>query len=134
MTEKYDNTLNASIQGLIYDCDDPETLARFYAKLLGGTMNVDPYGGYSVTVPGLGFGIGFQLDEDYTRPIWPGKKGDQLQMLHIDLQVDDRLTAKEFALSIGATMPEEQFCQPDWDVQWITMLDPAGHPFCMFNE
>lgn len=134
MQEQYENVLHASVQGLLYDCDDPEELARFYAKLLGGTMTATPYGGYSVTVPGLGFGLGFQVDEDYTRPVWPGTKGDQLQMLHIDIQVDDRQKAMEYALSIGATMPEEQFCQPDWDMQWVTMLDPAGHPFCLFHE
>lgn len=133
MQETYENTLNASVQGLIYDCDNPEVLARFYAKLLGGSMNVDPYGGYSVETPALDIGLGFQLDEDYARPIWPGTKDDQLQMLHIDIQVDDRRKAMDFALSIGASMPQEQFCQPEWDVQWVTLLDPAGHPFCLFE-
>ncbi len=134
MQEKYKNFLNASIQGLIYDCDDPEKLARFYAMLLGGIMETDSYGGAAVKVPGLGFELGFQIDEDYTRPVWPGSKGDQLQMLHIDIRVENRHKAMEYALSIGATMPEEQFCQPDWDVQWVTLLDPAGHPFCLWAE
>ncbi|MGL5512944.1 MAG: VOC family protein [Sporomusa sp.] len=134
MPEKYDNFLNASVQGLIYDCDDPEKLAKFYAKLLGGTLYQDPYCGYCVKTPVLPFEIGFQLDEDYTRPVWPGQKGDQLQMMHIDIKVNNRESAIEYALSIGAGMPKEQFCQPDWDVQWVTLLDPAGHPFCLFEE
>lgn len=134
MGEQYGNTLHASVQGLIYDCAQPEALARFYAKLLGGTVTADPYGGYGVEVPGLGFDLGFQLDEDYRRPVWPGAQGDQLQMLHMDIKVDDRHEAMVFALSIGATLPESQFCQPDWDVQWITLLDPAGHPFCLFDD
>lgn len=134
MNRQYENKLDASIQGLIFDCDNPEELALFYAKLLGGTLEADPYGAYGVTVPGLGFDLGFQLDEDYVRPIWPGTKGDPLQMLHIDIRVGDRKQAVEYALSLGATLPAEQFCQPDWDVQWVTLLDPAGHPFCLFQE
>ena len=134
MQERYENTLNASVQGLIYDCDQPEQLARFYANLLGGTLTADPYGGFDVSVPGLGYELGFQRDENYTRPVWPGTKGDQLQMLHIDIQVEARQTAMKFALSLGATLPQTQFCQPDWDVQWVTLLDPAGHPFCLFEK
>lgn len=134
MQENYENKLGASIQALIYDCDNPEELAHFYAKLLGGTIEADPYGGFGVKVPGLGIDLGFQADKDYIQPVWPGTKGDQLQMLHIDIQVADRSKAMDFALSIGATLPKEQFCQPDWDVQWVTMLDPAGHPFCLWDE
>lgn len=125
--------LDQAKEGLIFDCDNPEALARFYAKLLGGTMCADPYGGFGVESPALKCGLGFQLDEDYQRPVWPGAKGDQLQMLHIDIRVEDRQKAMDFALSIGASMPEEQFCEPEWDVQWVTLLDPAGHPFCLFE-
>lgn len=131
---QYENKLNAQLAGLVFDCDDPEKLAMFYAQLLGGDLLVDPFGGCSVKAPSLPFGLGFQFDQDYTRPVWPGDKGDQLQMIHLDIQVDDRLKAQEFALSLGATMPEEQFCQPEWPSQWVTMLDPAGHPFCLFQE
>lgn len=125
--------LNASIQSLIYDCDDPEALATFYARLLGGTLSADPYGGYSVSIPGLGLDLGFQEDEDYERPVWLGKKHEQQPMLHIDIKVDNRQEAIDHALSLGASLPA-QFCQPDWDVQWTTLLDPAGHPFCLFDD
>ena len=134
MRENYENILNTSMVSLVYDCEDPEELARFYARLLGGSMEEDPYGGYIVKAPGTPLCLGFQVDEDYTRPVWPGEKGDQLQMLHVDLQVDDRQKAMDYALSIGATMPEDQYCRPEWEMQWVTMLDPAGHPFCLFDE
>lgn len=135
MQEQYENHLNASVHVLVFDSNMPEELARFYAKLLGGTMKADPNGGgYSVNAPTFPLPLVFQLDEDYTRPVWPGIKGDQLQMIHIDIQVDDRKKAMEYALSIGATMPQEQFCLPEWDFQWVTLQDPAGHPFCLFNE
>ena len=133
MGERYENRLNAAVQSLIFDSGNPEELARFYAKLLGGVLESDPYGGYLLKVPGLGLELGFQEDEDYTPPVWPGTKGDQLQMLHLDIRVSDRKQAADVALSLGATLPAEQFCQPDWPVQWITLLDPAGHPFCLWD-
>lgn len=133
MQERYGNALGASVQALIFDCGDARELARFYAKLLGGSIEADAYGAFTVKVPGLGIELGFQEDEDYARPVWPGAKGDQLQMLHIDIHVEDRNKAVEYALSIGAMMPAGQFCQPDWEVQWVTLLDPAGHPFCLWD-
>ncbi len=135
MEKQFENKLNASIHVLVMDASNPEELATFYAKLLGGTLKADPNGsGFSVNSPSFPLPLVFQLDEDYTRPVWPGTKGDQLQMMHLDIQVENRVKAMEYALSLGATMPEEQFCQPDWDFQWVTLLDPAGHPFCLFNE
>lgn len=128
------NPIGATLQSLIYDCGDPEALSSFYAKLLGGTVSADPYGGHSVTLPGLGLDLGFQRDEFYRRPVFLGREGDQQPMLHIDIKVRDRAEATAYALSIGATMPNEQFCQPDWPIQWVTLLDPEGHPFCLFDE
>lgn len=129
-----DSPVGARISTIVFDCENPAKLAMFYARLLGGKIQADPYGGIGVTVPSLGIDLGFQKDEDYTRPVWPGATGDQLQMIHLDIRVDDMLKAVEYALSIGATMPEEQFCQPDWEVQWVTLLDPAGHPLCLFDQ
>jgi len=134
MDKNYDNPIEVKVQSLIYDCDRPEELAMFYAKLLGGKVDSDPYGGYSVTVPGLGIDLGFQVDEQYKRPVWLGSETDQQPMLHLDLKVKNRKEAIDYAVSLGAIVPEKQFCQLDWDVQWITLLDPAGHPFCFFDE
>ena len=132
--KKMSDALGAAVHAVIFDCDDPMVLAEFYANLLGGEVEADPFGGYSVTVAGLGCTLGFQADEDYQRPVWPGEKGGQMQMMHLDLRVRDRQEAVEYALAIGATEPAEQFCQPDWEPQWITLLDPAGHPFCIWDE
>ncbi len=134
MNDKDSGQIAASIRSLIYDCDSPEELAAFYSKLLGGSVTSDSYGGYTVSLPGLGFDLGFQYDEYYKRPVWLGSEQDQQPMVHIDIKVQDRQKAVEYALPLGATMPPEQFCQPDWEVQWTTLLDPAGHPFCLFEE
>ena len=48
-------------------------------------------------------------------------------MMHLDFTVSDLNKAVRRAQSLGAAMAGEQY-NPG---QWITMLDPAGHPFCL---
>lgn len=134
MKENYPNPIKASLQSIIYDCPDPARLAEFYARLLGSAVETDPYGGFSVPIPGLGIDLAFQEDKFYERPVWLGQKKDQQPMVHLDLRVEDRQEAIRYALLLGAELPAEQFCQPEWDVQWTTLLDPAGHPFCLFDD
>lgn len=128
------NSIGATLDSIIYDCDDPKTLADFYAKLLGGRTIEGEYGDYAVSVPGSGVNLAFQYDEYYKRPVWLGSEQDQQQMMHIDIRVNDIQQAVDFALTLGAKMPSRQFCQPEWEVQWITLFDPAGHPFCFFEK
>ena len=47
--------------------------------------------------------------------------------LHLDLQVTDLEGAAQDAVALGATMAE---FQPQEDVR--VLLDPAGHPFCLY--
>lgn len=47
--------------------------------------------------------------------------------MHLDIQVDDLEQAVTYALSVGATQAD---FQPQHDVR--VMLDPAGHPFCLY--
>jgi hypothetical protein len=48
-------------------------------------------------------------------------------MMHIDVEVDDLDVAVAAALELGATVAE---FQPQEAVR--VMLDPAGHPFCLY--
>jgi hypothetical protein len=50
-------------------------------------------------------------------------------MMHLDFQVDDMDAAVAHALELGA---EEAEHQPQEDVR--VMLDPAGHPFCLYTD
>jgi hypothetical protein len=52
--------------------------------------------------------------------VWPGAS-----IVHLDLTAGDLDAAKERAVALGATLPE----QPD--PRWRVLLDPAGHPFCL---
>lgn len=49
--------------------------------------------------------------------------------MHLDLAVDDLGTAVAHARDAGAVLAEHQ---PQEDVR--VMLDPAGHPFCLYLD
>ena len=51
-------------------------------------------------------------------------------MAHLDFGVSDGAELQAMAakaLSLGATKASEQYGDGDW----LTLLDPAGHPFCL---
>lgn len=60
-------------------------------------------------------------------PSWPAGAGDQQMQLHLDVEVEDLAAAVGYAVSPGATMAG---FQPQDDVR--VLLDPAGHPFCLW--
>ena len=80
----------------------------------------------------------FQGADDYTPPVWPNAPGQQQMMMHIDVAVeviggerDPRERFSEFVdhvVSLGGRVAEHQ---PQED-RVVVMLDPAGHPFCLF--
>ena len=107
----------------VLDCPDPQTLARFYGRLLEGEVSQFHDHWFRVTLPG-GAVLGFQEVEGYTPPDWPGQ--DIPQQAHLDVYVDDLDESEAAALELGATkhthQPGETF---------RVFLDPAGHPFCL---
>lgn len=120
----------------VLDCPDPRALAAFYEQLLGWTIAVSeparpgspPEDGWVILrPPASGQALSFQFDPDYVRPVWPGTSDAARMMMHLDIAVDDLDVAVEWARGLGATVAEHQ---PQHDVR--VMLDPAGHPFCLF--
>lgn len=63
----------------------------------------------------------------HTPPAWPSVSGVQQIMAHLDIAVRDLDGAVTLAVDVGATLVDYQ---PQDDVR--VMLDPAGHPFCLF--
>jgi hypothetical protein len=49
-------------------------------------------------------------------------------MMHLEIQVDDLESGAAHARACGATQADHQ---PQDDVR--VMLDPAGHPFCLYT-
>jgi catechol 2,3-dioxygenase-like lactoylglutathione lyase family enzyme len=115
--------------GVVLEAPDARALAGFYADLLGWRVAEDEPGWVVLTPPGGGTGLSFQTSRGYVRPVWPPVEGRQQMMMHLDLQVDDLDAAVESALSTGATLAE---FQPQDGVR--VLLDPAGHPFCLYVD
>jgi catechol 2,3-dioxygenase-like lactoylglutathione lyase family enzyme len=108
------------------DCADPQTLADFWATLLGGEIafRSDTF-------------VAVQLDamwlttvavENYVAPTWPS--GDSPKQIHLDLAVKDLAAAAQQALALGATRGD---VQPNPD-SYLVFIDPAGHPFCLTTQ
>lgn len=113
----------------VLDSANPQALSEFYAKLLGWTVTTSEPGWVKVQPPTGRPGLSFQLEENYVPPVWPGESGEQLMMMHLDIVVDDLDAAVAWAVEAGARQAE---FQPQQDVR--VMLDPAGHPFCLFTD
>lgn len=107
---------------------DPRALARFYARLLGWEINTDEPTWVTLPNPGGGIGLAFQIEDEWTPPVWPASPGEQQMTQHLEIQVDDLDGAVAHARECGATVAE---FQPQAGVR--VCLDPAGHPFCLFE-
>ncbi|MDP4090117.1 MAG: VOC family protein [Bacillota bacterium] len=122
------------LQSVVLDCQQPAKLAKFYCGLLGGKIVYEIEYFVAVSIPGETITISCSLDEDYTPPAWPGSREEQLQMEHLDFSVEDVEAAVQYALSLGATKPPVQYWQPEFGPQWVTLLDPEGHTFCLCSH
>jgi predicted enzyme related to lactoylglutathione lyase len=114
--------------GIVLDAPDARELAQFYAALLGWTIASEE-DGFCTMAPSSGVAyLATQTAERYERPTWPNQPGQQQMMLHLDFEVADLAAAVEQAVEIGATVAA---FQPQENVR--VMLDPAGHPFCLYT-
>jgi hypothetical protein len=80
-------------------------------------------------VPGTSSYLSFDDSPDYVAPVWPAADGNQRMMMHIDIAVDDLDAAVADALELGAILAG---FQPQENVR--VLLDPAGHPFCLYLD
>lgn len=115
------------------DCADADELAEFYCRLLGWQVTARDDGWVQARDPLGGVGLNFQAEDWYTPPTWPEQPGEQAKMLHFEILADDLEAAVADAVAAGATEALHQ--PPDRDPSGLrVMLDPAGHPFCLFVE
>jgi catechol 2,3-dioxygenase-like lactoylglutathione lyase family enzyme len=112
------------------DCADAEEMADFYGRLLGWEVtNSDGAGWISMRDPAGGTGLLFQAEAAYRPPVWPERPDGQDKMLHLEIEVDDLDSAVAHAVASGARVADHQ---PQANVR--VMLDPAGHPFCLYHD
>jgi len=110
------------------DCSDPGAMAEFYGRLLGWGITHRDDDFILMRDPRGSTGLSFQAREDYRPPVWPEKPDSQEKMIHLDIRVDDLDAAVAHALASGGRLAEYQGRE---DLR--VMLDPAGHPFCLFT-
>ena len=111
------------------DCADADAMADFYGRLLGWEVALREPDWVLMRDPAGGAGLSFQAEAEYCEPVWPEQPGGQDKMLHLDIHVDDLDSAVAHALASGARLAEHQ---PQAGVR--VLLDPAGHPFCLFLD
>jgi uncharacterized glyoxalase superfamily protein PhnB len=107
------------IAALAVDCARPEALARWWERLLGGTVEVDADGDASLHTPG-------GLTIDFGRV--PDAKTVK-NRLHLDLRSSDLAAATEQALALGATRADDVYDGGRWQV----LRDPEGNEFCLLR-
>jgi predicted enzyme related to lactoylglutathione lyase len=117
-------TTKGRLKVVALDAPDIERLATFYAELTGWQIASKDSDWITVRAPD-GQQIAFQLAADHVAPRWPGQ--EQPQQFHLDLFIDDYQEAAERAVGLGATRLAD-------GTTWITLADPAGHPFDLCHK
>jgi len=114
---------------IVFDANDVEAESRFWAGLLDGTVHRDG-NWHSIVVDGEWI-MGVQFAPNHIAPEWPD--GAQQQQIHLDLHVDDLVSAGERAVELGGRLLQE--ARPpadnrDGDERFAVYASPAGHPLC----
>lgn len=110
--------------GFNIDCRKTEDLRAFYARLTPWNQGVHP----TALQAENGLVVHFmQCDFEYIQPVWPEEPGKQQKQMHFNFQADDLPAAVEEALRCGAVKAAGQY----GGEQFVTLLDPDGHPFCI---
>ena len=116
--------------GVVIDAPEPLALARFYADLMDWKIvkNDPDFVGIAPMGDHVEY-FAFQRSPEYVAPVWPPQDGRQQMMAHLDLEVPDLDVAEAAAVQAGARVAD---FQPQDSVR--VMLDPAGHPFCLYVD
>ena len=113
------------------DAPHARELAHFYLRLLPGwgvRRDEDGPDWVHIRPPGGGTGLSFQTEPGYRPPVWPGEPDRPRMMVHLDIEVDDLERETARAVAAGARLADHQ---PQEHVR--VLLDPAGHPFCLYT-
>ena len=117
--------------GVAIDCHDADVVADFYAALLGWEVTAREDGWAQLRDPERGVGLNIQAEPNYVAPAWPERAGDPQKQLHFEILVTDVDAAAAVVVANGGS--EAAWQPPDRDRDRLrVMLDPAGHPFCLF--
>ena len=121
--------MRISLETVILECRDMDALVDFYSSFLDWPVVYRDPEFVRLQSPDNPTGIAVQYAEDYIPPVWPSQPEKQQMMAHLDFGIDrkDLQEALDKALRLGATVADTKY----GGGEWITLLDPAGHPFCL---
>ncbi|MFD7153579.1 VOC family protein [Kribbella sp. NPDC059898] len=116
------------------DCapGDYDAEVAFYRDLLGAEVAEREPRWAALQDPRSGMWLNIQANDWYVAPVWPEEVPAQTKMMHFEIRVDDVQTAVTSALSYGAREARQQPTDRDPN-RLRVMLDPAGHPFCLWS-
>lgn len=116
------------------DCapGDYDSEVAFYRDLLGTEVAEREEHWAALQDPQSRMWLNIQANDWYVPPVWPEDVPAQTKMMHFEVRVQDVQAAVTRAVSFGA---REALLQPiDRDSSRLrVMLDPAGHPFCLWS-
>lgn len=115
----------ASVESITFDCNDPSSLADFWADALDGQRAELPVSTDDVRVdlPGDGPDLLFRELSAGTKWRMP---------LHLDLSVEDRGAAVDRLRELGATVRETKTEEYDSaTAEWTILEDPEENAFCV---
>jgi hypothetical protein len=112
------------VREIVLNSPDPQALAAFWARLVGG-QPLEWYAGWvTLEPPPHGQRLSFQQSEDA-----PGEG------VHLDVLVEDLEAAHGVVTRAGGTFLEERWSPrpgPEGEaVPWRVYADPHGHRFCL---
>jgi hypothetical protein len=116
-------------QAICIDCEDPATLGRWWAELLGWRVTHDEDGEVAIEPPAGSAGDGVSPDILFLRVPEPKTVKDRL---HIDLRPDDQAGEVARAEAMGARRVEIGQSE-DPDTTWVVLADPEGNEFCILR-
>ena len=119
--------MTVTIQCLVIDSADPQTLASFWAQALGWRRTHDTESEVALEPPEHSMEDGVVPDLLFVR-VRDGRAGKN--RLHLDLRPDDQEAEVARLESLGAR--RTSVGQGD-DVGWVVMADPEGNEFCVLS-
>ncbi|MGW6855075.1 VOC family protein [Streptomyces xanthophaeus] len=114
---------------LVLDCAEPESLALFYAGLLGADVRAGEGADMVEVVGGAGVHLAVRRDHGYAPPSWPRPEDSQQAHLRILVAPDDLDEAEREAVSLGALPVSADAEEGPCEARLFS--DPAGHTFTL---